>query len=413
MSPVLDNWLLKHVLQAIGNPPVRLVLREGAGVTPPSVSPIATLIIQNHRTLASLLLDPEVAFGEAYAEGRVRVEGDLVRLLEETYKAMSRAPVASSLYSRLTSRWMEARQTNSLRGSRNNIHHHYDLGNDFYKLWLDSELAYACAYFPSTSATLEEAQRAKMDYVCRKVRLQPGENVVEAGCGWGALALHMARRYQVSVKAFNVSHEQILYARRRARQEGLSHLVEFIEDDYRNIAGTYDVFMSVGMLEHVGREHYRELGSLIQRSIGDTGRGLLHFIGRNYPAPFSRWMRKRVFPGAYVPSLREAMEIFEPFNFSVQDVENLRYHYAKTLEHWLDRFESAEHQIGFMYDSRFVRTWRLYLAGSLASFRCGTLQLFQVVFAGSRCRPIYWTRAPLYTEAQPSNEKAAWTRAMS
>jgi len=413
VSPVLENWLLEHILQAIGNPPVRLVFRDGMGITPRNVSPIATLILQDRRTLAALLLDPEVAFGEAYADGRIRVEGDLVKLLEEVYESMSSAPSASSLYSRLISKWMEVWQANSLGGSRHNIHHHYDLGNDFYKLWLDSELVYTCAYFPSASATLEEAQRAKMDYVCRKVRLQPGEKVVEAGCGWGALALHMARHYHVSVKAFNVSHDQILFARQRASREGLSHLVEFIEDDYRNICGKYDVFMSVGMLEHVGTEHYRELGSIIQRSVGDTGRGLLHFIGRNYPAPFSRWMRKRIFPGAYIPSLRQAMEILEPWNFSIQDVENLRLHYAKTLEHWLDRFEGAENQIGSMYDARFVKAWRLYLAGSLAAFRCGTLQLFQVVFAGSRCRPIHWTRAPLYTEAKPAIEEAAWTHAMS
>ncbi|MBZ5609223.1 MAG: cyclopropane-fatty-acyl-phospholipid synthase family protein [Acidobacteriia bacterium] len=413
MSPARENWLLGQILRAIGNPPIRLVFRDGAGVAPPNVSPVATLTIQDRRTLAALLLDPEVAFGEAYAEGRIRVDGDLVRLLEEIYKSILSTAAASGLYSRLTSKWMELWQANSLRGSRHNIHRHYDLGNDFYKLWLDSELVYTCAYFPSTSATLEEAQRAKLDYVCRKVRLQPGESVVEAGCGWGALALHMARQYQVSVRAFNVSHEQIVFARRRARQEGLSHLVEFIEDDYRNISGKYDVFMSVGMLEHVGTAHYRELGNLIQRSVGDAGRGLLHFIGRNYPAPLSRWIRKRIFPGAYVPSLQQAMEILEPWNFAVQDVENLRYHYAKTLEHWLDRFERSENQIGSMYDSRFVRTWRLYLAGSLAAFRCGTLQLFQIVFAGSRCRPIFWTRAPLYAEAKPAIEKAAWIRAMS
>ena len=151
---------------------------------------------------------------------------------------------------------MEVHQDNSRRGSRNNIHRHYDLGNDFYKLWLDEQLLYTCAYFPTPSSTLEHAQIAKMDHVCRKLRLQPGETVVEAGCGWGALALHMARKYGVSVKAYNVSHEQIAFARERARAEGLSDRVEYIEDDYRAITGKFDVFVSVGMLEHVG------LGSL-------------------------------------------------------------------------------------------------------------------------------------------------------
>ena len=148
------------------------------------------------------------------------------------------------------------------------------MGNDFYKLWLDDQLLYTCAYFPTPSATLEHAQIAKMDHVCRKLRLQPGETVVEAGCGWGALALHMAREYGVSVKAYNVSHEQIAFARERARAEGLSDRVEYIEEDYRAISGKFDVFVSVGMLEHVGLDHFQEFSEIIHRSIGDTGRGL-------------------------------------------------------------------------------------------------------------------------------------------
>src|SRR5262249_54985849 len=157
--------------------------------------------------------------------------------------------------------------------------------------------------------------------------------VVEAGCGWGALALHMARHYGVSVKAFNLSHEQIVFAREQAKREGLTSQVEFVEDDYRNISGNFDVFASVGMLEHVGRSHYRELGRVIHRSIGDRGRGLLHFIGKNRPQPLSAWIRKRIFPGGYTPALREVMDILEPHDYSVLDVENLRMHYAKTCEH--------------------------------------------------------------------------------
>jgi cyclopropane-fatty-acyl-phospholipid synthase len=152
---------------------------------------------------------------------------------------------------------------------------------------------------------------------------------------------------------------------------------------------------------------------VIRRSIGESGRGLLHFIGKNQPGAYSRWMRKRIFPGAYIPALREALEILERWNYSVLDVENLRLHYAKTLEHWLERFEKSQQQVVSMYDSKFVRAWRLYLAGSLAGFRCGSLQLFQIVFAGARCRPVWWTRAPLYGEAQPEIEKPEWMHAMS
>jgi cyclopropane-fatty-acyl-phospholipid synthase len=308
---------------------------------------------------------------------------------------------------------MDFWQANTLRGSRRNIHRHYDLGNDFYKLWLDPQLVYTCAYFPHPAATLEEAQTAKMDHVCRKVRLQPGEKVVEAGCGWGALALHMARQYGVSVKAFNISREQIQFARERARREGLSGQVEFIEDDYRSISGKFDVFMSVGMLEHVRADRYQEFGEIIHRTIGDTGRGLVHFIGRSQEANFSRWIRKRIFPGANAPSLRRSIQIFEPRNYSVLDIENLRLHYAKTIEHWMDRFDKSQHQVAAMYDSRFMRAWRLYLAGSIAAFRTGSLQLFQILFAGARAQPLRWTRAPLYAETMPDVEKVKWMHAMS
>lgn len=409
----LDEWLVERILRLIGPAPIRLIYKNTEGISPIGVSPVATVMIPDRRTLWGLVIDPEVAFGEAYAEGRIHVDGDLVRFLESVYAAAANAPAYGSLYSRAADKWMNFRQANTLRGSRHNIHRHYDLGNDFYKLWLDRQLVYTCAYYPTPSATLEEAQTAKMDYICRKLRLKRGETVVEAGCGWGALALYMAREYGVSVKAYNISHEQILYARERAREEGLSGQVEFIEADYRGIRGKFDVFVSVGMLEHLGIDHYRGLASIIHRSIGDSGRGLLHFIGRNYSTPLSRWIRKRIFPGARPPSLRETADIFEPFNFSVLDVENLRLHYAKTLEHWLERFEKAERQIGGMYDERFVRMWRLYLAGSVAGFRAGSLQLFQVVFAGSQYEPIFWTRAPLYTQDAQAVENAKWTPAMS
>jgi cyclopropane-fatty-acyl-phospholipid synthase len=400
MFSSVERWLLKKLYAAAGSPPVRVALKEGPEVGPRSEPPVASLIIRDRATLIRLVLNSEVSFGEAYADGSLEVQGDLLALLDAVYGS---APEKRTWYPRLASLWLRLTQGNSLHGSRHNIHHHYDLGNQFYQLWLDRNLVYTCAYFPQPSVTLEEAQVAKMDHVCRKVRLQPEERVVEAGCGWGSLALHMARRYGVKVKAFNVSHEQIVYARWRAQQEGLDGRVEFIEDDYRNIHGRFDAFVSVGMLEHVGRRHYRELGHVIHRTVGDSGRGLLHFIGRNRRRPLNAWIRKRIFPGAYPPTLREAAEILEPWDFAVLDVENLRLHYARTLEHWLGRFEASKRQVAVMFDERFVRIWRLYLAGSVAAFHTGTLQLFQVVFAGSQCKAVPWTRAYLY---EPQRENA-------
>ena len=286
--------------------------------------------------------------------------------------------------------WRLRPGANSLKRSRHNISHHYDLGNDFYQLWLDEQMVYTCAYFPTPDATLEEAQAAKMDHVCRKVWLRPGETVVEAGCGWGSLARHMARHYGVQVQAFNISREQVRYARERAKAEGLEGRVEYVEDDYRNIAGRCDAFVSVGMLEHVGVDHYRELGGVIRRCLKPDGRGLVHSIGRNFPEPTSPWLEKRIFPGSYMPSLRELTGVFEPCGFSVLDVENLRLHYAKTLDHWLRRFEASADAIERCSTQRLVRAYRLYLAASMASFTAGGMQLFQVAFApvGEQRHPV-------------------------
>lgn len=406
-----DELLLKKINRSIGQAPIRLRF-SGEEFPPSDGASMESVVIHDRRALARMVLDPEIGFGDAYMEGRIEVKGDVVHALEVAFRAMHTVGKRSWYY-RLFSSWLQHVQANTLDGSASNIHHHYDLSADFYKLWLDSRLVYTCAYFPTPSATLEESQLAKMEHICRKVQLQPGEKIVEAGCGWGALALHMAKHYGVTVKAFNISREQIQYARTQAKKDGLTGHVEFIEDDYRNMSGRFDAFISVGMLEHVGREHYTELGKIIHRAIGDSGRGLIHFIGRNRPEPSSAWIRKRIFPGAYAPALHEAMQIFEPHEYAVLDVENLRLHYVKTLEHWLARYERSADRVSRLFGPEFVRAWRLYLAGSIASFRTGLLQLFQIVFAGSACQQIPWTRAHLYTGEAHVEKESRWIHATS
>lgn len=388
----IGGRLLRRMLAAMGDPPLRILLGDGEEISIGQTRPIATVIIHDKRALLKLLINPDLHFGDAFSSGRIAVQGNLVEFLKA-----ARWTAPAGFLKRHTLNGSSKVHSNNVSGSRKNIHHHYDIGNAFYKLWLDEEMVYTCAYFPTSSATLEEAQRAKMEHVCRKVELKAGQTVVEAGCGWGALARYMAKHYGVKVRAYNISSEQIAYARERAKAEGLSHQVEYIEEDYRNISGQFDAFVSVGMLEHVGRDHYRTLGEVIHRSLKPLGRGLIHSIGRNRPGPMNRWIERRIFPGAYPPSLREMMDIFEPREFSVLDVENLRLHYAKTLEHWLQRFESASPKVKAMYDEAFTRAWRLYLAGSIAAFTVGSLQLFQITFARPTDNTIPWTRAHLYT----------------
>ena len=404
----IDQKLLGLLRRLIGPVPIALVLRGSKNLPETGEPIVATLRILARSTLLSIAIDPEVGFGDAYSAGRIEVDGDLVRTMESAYQSSSR--VHPWIW-RLRSKWLTWSQANSRWGSARNIHHHYDLSNEFYRMWLDERMLYTCAYFPTPEASLEAAQEAKLEMVCRKLRLRPGETVVEVGCGWGALAIYMAQHYDVRVKAYNISHEQILYAREWAAREGVNHSVEFIEDDYRAVKQKFDVFCSVGMLEHVGPEHYRELGRVIHRAIGDTGRGFLHYIGRNRSAPLSVWIRKHIFPGGYAPTIRESMEVLEPESFSVLDIENLRMHYAKTLEHWLARFEAAFDTVVHEKGMEFARMWRLYLAGSIAAFRTGKLQLFQVLFAGKDSRFTPWTRDDLYIPFDQETSDQVWTRA--
>ncbi len=390
-----DRWLLGRLLASLGSPPIELAIGDGARAG--TGNPVARVTFESRATLLWVIGDVALRFGDAYSDGAVRVEGDLVKLLEAVYRAGRRGGGERDPLARRVSRVLHRPHLNTLSGSRDNIHHHYDIGNAFYELWLGSTMAYTCAYYPQPTATLDAAQVAKMDHVCRKLRLRAGESVVEAGCGWGMLAMHMARHYGVRVRAFNISHEQIAWARERSQREGLSGQVEFIEDDYRNISGRYDAFMSVGMLEHVGLKNYSALGGIVHRCLGGRGRGLIHSIGRNRPAPLQPWIEKRIFPGGYPPALSEMARIFEPWDLSILDVENLRLHYAQTLRHWLALFEGASERVRSMFDERFVRMWRLYLAGSVAAFSTGSLQLFQVVFAPGESNDIPWTRAHLYT----------------
>jgi cyclopropane-fatty-acyl-phospholipid synthase len=389
------NSLAARVRRDIFSAPVRFVLWNGRAIAMGEPRPDGgyyDLHVRNAGTLFALLRDPANAFGDAYSRGDIDYAGDLVPVMEAVYRGWK---------ARLDRPWALAAPWRwELWRARRRVRHHYDIGNEFYREWLDREMVYTCAYFPTADASLEEAQLAKMEYVCRKLGLRAGETVLEAGCGWGAMALYMARRHGVRVVACNVSHEQVEWARRRAEEEGLSGRVTFVEDDYRNVTGTFDAFVSIGMLEHVGRANYRDLGRRLDGWIDARhGRGLLHFIGRDRPGALNAWIRKRIFPGAYPPVLSEvSADVLEPPGLSVLDVENLRMHYARTITHWRARFEAAWPHLRARHDEAFLRAWRVYLAGSEVAFTTGYLQLFQVLFARTSADDSLRTRDGWYGE---------------
>ncbi|MGH6636232.1 MAG: class I SAM-dependent methyltransferase [Gammaproteobacteria bacterium] len=381
----------RYLLKAAKNPPVTLILSNGETVGDPG-APAFRLRLRRRDVVFRLLMDPVVGFGDLYSREELEVEGDLTRFLEHMYRlGVDRG---FGLLPALRALFQHAPVDKAV------LTRHYDLGNDFYRLWLDRAMQYSCAYYSTPGTDLDQAQTAKMDHICRKLRLAPGERVIEAGCGWGGLAIHMARCYGARVIAYNTSLEQLRFAHSQAARLGLSAQVELVQDDYRNIRGECDVFVSVGMLEHVGKEHYSAFGGVIDSCLTDRGRGLIHSIGRSRPAATNFWINKRIFQGTYAPSLQEVMGILEPWSFAAWDVENLRLHYVKTLEAWLQRFEAKQERIVADRGPKFFRAWRLYLCGSLAAFRVGDLQLFQVVFSRPQCDRFPLTRKSLYTDFQ-------------
>lgn len=397
-----ERWLIAKLLRMTGSPPIRFQLWNGELVEPEGTSAKFTIRLNDHKALLTLVTNPNLAFGDLYSAGRLQVDGDLPDLMEALYRSIHQ--VRQQWPKWLEALWRDHNpRSTGLSEARENIHHHYDLGNDFYRLWLDNaEMQYTCAYFESCDITLEQAQLAKLEHVCRKLRLKPGMTVAEAGCGWGGLSRYMAREYGVKVHAYNISREQLAYARAEAKRQNLDHLIEYIEDDYRNIDGQYDAFVSIGMLEHVGKAHFPAMSELIRRVLKPNGLALLHSIGRNSPMLMNAWIEKRIFPGAYPPSISEFMGICEKGEFSVLDVENLRLHYVQTLDHWIERFQSHREQVTDMYDEHFARAWEMYLAGSIAAFRAGSLQLFQVVFTHGDNNELPQNRRDLYqTSAVP------------
>lgn len=391
----LDQHVVHWFLSKVGNPNISVRLWTGDEISTPGSRPVGCLELRSRRALLEFLRSPSMGLGECYRKGLIEVHGDFLAVTNEVMAALVRKQ-AGRYYGPKFRSLLHAIKVNSKNKSHHNVHHHYDLGNDFYKLWLDERMVYTCAYFEKPTATLDEAQVAKLEHVCRKLNLQPGQTVIDAGCGWGALAMHMAEHHGVRVIAYNLSSEQIDYAREQAAAKRLGDQVSFLQEDYRDINTRCDAFVSIGMLEHVGLANYGKLGALVQRCLKPDGFGLIHSIGRSHSAIADPWITKYIFPGGHMPSLSEMMRVFEPYRFSILDVENLRPHYARTCAIWLENFEAEASLIAETYGEEFVRMWRLYLAGSSAGFQSGTLQLFQILFTPKGNNEVPWTRKYQY-----------------
>jgi cyclopropane-fatty-acyl-phospholipid synthase len=352
----------------------------GSASDPPGGPDVVVRII-GKLTPIKLALHPDRYLGEAYMDGTLVLErGTLWDLLELLGRNLERQkPDRTGLIFRavrLASNVLT--QFNSRRMSRRNVAHHYDLSTEFYQLFLDDDLQYSCAYFPDSTASINEAQIAKKLLLATKLRLAPGQQILDIGCGWGGLALTLAQIEDVKVLGITLSSEQLRIARTRAERLGLSRRVSFELIDYRDIRGTFDRVVSVGMFEHVGVINYASFFDGISRLLKVDGLAVVHSIGRmRGPSTTSAWIRKYIFPGGYIPALSQVLPRIEEAGLWLTDIEVLRLHYADTLRHWRERFLRRREIAAKIYGERFCRMWEFYLAVSEMSFRFCGFMVFQ------------------------------------
>jgi cyclopropane-fatty-acyl-phospholipid synthase len=350
--------------------------------------PRVTVRLHEASLPARIALNPSLAFGEAYVDGTLTVEsGGLRQLLELVTLNMEALDQQGLQAARnwLASVLRTFTRSNDARRSRRNVAHHYDLSGKLYDFFLDADHQYSCAYFADGATTLEAAQAAKKRHIAAKLLLKPGQRVLDIGCGWGGLALELARDHGVEVTGITLSEKQLDVARQRADRAGLADRVHFELKDYRSVEGRFDRIVSVGMFEHVGPRNYREFFAKVAALLAPDGVALLSSIGRMAPPTRpSAWIDKYIFPGGYIPSLSEAFAAVEPTSLWVTDLEILRVHYADTLKQWYERFEGRRGEAAALYDERFCRIWEFYLAACEMLFRNGPLMVFHMQLAAAR-----------------------------
>jgi cyclopropane-fatty-acyl-phospholipid synthase len=336
-----------------------------------------------------------LGFGEEYMAGNIQVEGDFRQLLRfGSDGAFLNLPLG--LKTKLAFRHLRQTSLNTLSRSQKHVAHHYDRGNDFYKLWLDESMAYSCAYFRHENDTLEQAQQQKYEHICRKLQLKAGETLVDIGCGWGGMLIYAAKHYGVRGVGCSLSKEQVEYATDLVKREGLSEKISIVFEDYRNIKGEFDKFVSIGMFEHVGKQFIPTFMEKTQSILKRGSIGLLHTIGEERSMPGDPWTLKYIFPGGYIPALDEIVRTMGEVGLVPIDIENLRLHYARTVEEWSTRYEAQTKKVEAMFDASFVRMWRMFLNGCVVNFRYGNPRLYQVLFTNGLNNDIPLTREHVY-----------------
>ena len=328
-----------------------------------------------------LLFYPDLSFGEAYADGTLKIEnGSLTDFLEITSKNIGRKKINifAQLLNSLRGTYRYLTNFNFVKKSKTNVTHHYDISDELYDLFLDSKRQYSCAYFKNETDSLETAQNNKIEHIIKKLNLQPNQKILDIGSGWGSLAIEIAKKSQCEVTGITLSENQYNYSVNKAKELNLENQVSFKLIDYRELNEKFDKIVSVGMFEHVGRKFYKTFFNQINKLLNDDGLALIHTIGSfNQPRNPQPWVTKYIFPGGYTPSMSEVIGPIEKSGLIVSDVEVLRMHYSHTLRNWKERFLKNKSKVLAMFDENFFRMWEFYLTSCEMAFKWGDQVVFQ------------------------------------
>lgn len=387
-----DKVFFKTLFKNLFSETFELQLWDGSSEIYGDGIPKFKIIFNEPIPKSDIINDPSIAFGEGYMTKKFDIHGNIEEVVEALYDNKESFLGSTSKFSHLIKV-----VKNNLKNSKENIEFHYDIGNDFYKLWLDDTMTYSCGYFKSQEDSLTEAQKNKVNHILKKLNLQDGETLLDIGCGWGELIITAAKMYKVKATGITLSTQQFEKVKERIESEGLNDLVDVKLIDYRELKDIkFDKIVSVGMLEHVGKEHLCEYFSAVNKLLNKEGLSLLHCITNTSDDGVNSWINKYIFPGGYVPSIQELISNMSDLDFNIIDVENLRLYYAKTLECWYDNFQQALPEIEKNKDETFIRMWELYLNSCAASFKSGNINLHQFLFSKGVNNNLPWTREYMY-----------------
>lgn len=396
---IIEKAFLKKLFKNLFSDPCRIRFWDGEVVNYKEGDIKFEIIFNEPIPEADILSDPSLAFGEGYMTKKIEVNGSIEDVVASIYNNKESFLGSSGKYAHIIHKI-----SNNIKKSKENVEYHYDIGNDFYKLWLDESMTYSCAYFRTPEDSLYQAQENKVNHILKKLALKEGDTLLDIGCGWGELILNAAKKYKVKAMGVTLSKEQFARVNERIKEDGLSDLVEVQLMDYRQIKDRkFDRVVSVGMIEHVGKEKLNEYFSKVNDLLTKGGLSLLHCITsqenrkeEDKEGGTNSWINKYIFPGGYVPSVTELVSHIVSQNLCLIDIEDFRRHYGKTLEKWIENFENALPEISKSKDETFIRMWRLYLNACAASFNCGNIYIHQFLFTKGVNNELPWTREYIY-----------------